>query len=153
MTIDKGTCACGSVALRMTDRPLFRMYCHCTICQRFNDANFADILVFSSASVVPPEAGSVKFETYRPPPNVQRGKCTSCNQAAIELFETPLFPKLTMVPAGMFDTGAALPPAVAHVFYDKRVQDAKDDLPKYKGYLLSQLMFGKFLLARPSRNG
>ncbi len=94
-----------------------------------------------------PAAGTIEFTTLRPPPNVQRGKCTSCGQPAIELFETPRLPKLTMVPARMFGEKGDLPAPAAHVFYDKRVRDAEDDLPKYQGYLISQLMFGKFLLS------
>lgn len=36
--------------------------------------------------------------------------------------------------------------AKGHVFYDTRVEDIDDELPKYSGYLKSQLMFAKHLV-------
>lgn len=139
-------CECGSVSYAVTGKPLFRMFCHCSICQKFNDADFGDIFVYRAADVEQPDKGLINFETYRPPPNVQRGKCTSCNKPAIEVLESRIMPNLIMVPANMLKQCNKQPPAFAHVFYDGRVADVQDDLPKYSGYLKSQLMFGKQLL-------
>ena len=41
-------CSCGEVEFTISSKPLFRGYCHCTICQRFNDAPYADITVFTA---------------------------------------------------------------------------------------------------------
>ena len=138
-------CSCGTVTFRTRAAPLFRMLCHCSICRRFNDAAHADVLVYRPAMVDMPPPGSVEFATYRPPPNVQRGKCSDCNQAAIEVFRSILMPNLVMVPAGMVEGGAPLPPALAHMFYEKRVAEATDDLPKHRGYIRSQLAFTRHL--------
>jgi len=140
-------CACDTTQFRVTGKPLFRMLCHCSICQRFNAADYADVVVYAAASVELPPEGAVHFETYKPPPNVKRGKCAKCEQAAIEVFDAPLFPKLTIVPFAMHDDSSSLPAASGHIFYDKRRADAADDLPKYEGFLRSQLAFGKQLLA------
>lgn len=140
-------CACGNTTFSVLTPPLFRMLCHCTICQRFNEAPFADVIVYDAAGVEQPAPGTVIFGTYKPPPNVQRGKCASCGKPAIEKFEAPLFPKLTMVPSTMFSAEAVLPAPVAHIFYDTRVADADDALPKHLGFLASQLSFGKYLLS------
>ena len=139
-------CACGHVAFDVTGPPLFRILCHCTICQAFNRAAFADVVVHAAKSVQLPATGTVEFGTYKPPPNVQRGKCAKCGQAAIEVFKAPLLPALTIVPAGMFNETAALPTPVAHIFYNRRLEDADDHWPKHQGFIRSQLAFGKYLL-------
>ncbi len=138
-------CSCGQTAFEIVGEPIFRMLCHCSICQKFNAAAYADILVYKTTQVTAPAAGKVKFSTYKPPPNVQRGKCSKCGQAAIEVFNMPLMPKLTMVPVGMFAETIEIPEPKAHLFYDKRLSDANDDLPKRNGFLSSQLAFFKYL--------
>jgi len=147
MTQNNGECSCGHVAFSIQGAPLFRILCHCTICQRFNDAPFADVVVYSAASVGEPGADTVSYDTYKPPPNVQRGKCAKCGKPAIEKFAAPLFPKLTIVPTAVHKSAAELPEPVAHLFYDKRVADVTDELPKHQGLLASQLSFGRYLLA------
>lgn len=143
---DRG-CACGNVAFALPGTPLFRILCHCTICQRFNAAPFADVIVYDTASVAEPPAGTVTFDTYKPPPNVRRGKCMKCGSPAIEKFTVPLFPKLSIVPRVMHSERAEIPDPVAHIFYEKRVADVDDTLPKHHGFITSQLSFGKYLLA------
>ena len=138
-------CTCGTTRLESDGKPLFRILCHCTICQKYNSAPFADVLVFRAEDVTLPPPGAVDFETYKPPPNVRRGKCTSCTQPAIETFIVPIFPKLVMVPAPMFSRGAEVPEPIAHIFYDKRLSDATDAYPKHRGFLSSQLAFMKYL--------
>ena len=140
-------CSCGNVAFETVGHPLFRILCHCTICQRFNDSPFADVVVYGAAAVTDPDAESVSFETYKPPPNVQRGKCTQCGDAAIEKFVAPLLPKLTIVPAAVHGSSADLPDPVAHIFYRTRFADANDQLPKHTGAVASQLAFGKHLMS------
>lgn len=145
MTTFTCSCRCGRTQFEITGEPRLRMLCHCTICQRFNQAAYADVLVFKSTQVNAPDLSTVEFKTYKAPPNVQRGICRHCQQPAIEVFDMPLFPKLTMVPAGMFAGDAGLPAPVAHMFYEHRQQDANDDLPKKTGFLSSQLTFFKRL--------
>jgi hypothetical protein len=142
-------CACGHVHFDIRARPRFRARCHCTICQRFNQAPFGDIVVFRAGDVDLPPAGTVEYAAYRPPPNVQRGVCSSCAQPVLERFESPLFPKLRFVPAALIDP-AELPKVSFDVFYERRVADIDDGLPKYTGYLRSQLAFMKQVLFPPA---
>ena len=141
MTSQKCRCSCGHTQFEIIGEPKFRAICHCTICQKFNKSAYADILVYKSTQIKAPSQGVVKFNTYKPPPNVKRGQCSQCHQAAIEVFEMPLFPKLTMVPAHMFSSNVQLPEVKAHMFYDKRIKDADDGLPKRQGFMSSQLAF------------
>ena len=138
-------CVCGATAFHADGEPLFRILCHCTICQRFNSAPFADVLVFRAEDVTLPARGAVNFETYKPPPNVRRGKCATCARPAIEVFAAPILPELVMVPTAMLGSGAPAPAPVAHIFYDKRVSDANDTYPKHRGFLRSQLAFLNYL--------
>lgn len=142
-----GSCSCGNVKLDICAAPLFRILCHCTICQQFNDAPFADIVIYNASSISGPEPGTVKYDTYKPPPNVQRGVCTKCGNPSIEQFKLPFLPGLTMIPASIHDNQTALPEPVAHTFYDRRIEDVDDSLPKHKGFISSQLAFGRYLLA------
>ncbi len=134
-------CACGATDFETDGEPLFRILCHCTICQRFNSAPFADVLVFRAEDVTLQPRDAVNFETYKPPPNVQRGKCATCAQPAIEVFTAPILPKLVMVPTPMLGLDAQVPLPIAHIFYDKRVSDMNDAYPKHRGFLRSQLAF------------
>ena len=57
-------------------------------------------------------------------------------------------PGLTIVPSHTIENGGILPEVAFHSFYHRRVADANDDLPKYSGYLKSQLFFmGKLIAA------
>lgn len=154
MSATRCTCSCGNATFEVRGAPLFRVFCHCTICQRYNGAPFADVVVYAASDVATPPAGSVEYTAYKPPPNVQRGKCVACGDAAIEQFAAPLFPKLTMVPAARHADAEALPEPLMHMFYDKRITDADDDLPKRSGFLASQLAFVRLLLkARRTSKG
>jgi hypothetical protein len=121
------------------------MVCHCTICQRFNEATYADVVVYSAKNVQAPPAGKVTFDTYRPPPNVQRGRCGHCGKPALEVLAVPMLPNLVMIPRDNFPADAVLPDPSAHIFYESRVADAADAAPKYEGYWRSQLAFGRCL--------
>lgn len=145
MSAQSGQCSCGQTELKITGQPKFRVLCHCSICQTYNQASFADILVYDITQVKLSKQSKVDFKTYKKPPNVQRGQCAKCGQAAIEVFDMPLMPKLTMVPAGMIENQAQLPEPKAHMFYAKRIKDADDDLPKKSGFISSQLTFFKYL--------
>ena len=139
------TCRCGAVSFQTIGEPLFRFFCHCTVCQQFNDAPFADILVYRAEDVALPPARAVIFDTYKPPPNVRRGKCATCGQPAMAVFTAPFLPRLVTVLRPMLRLDAELPSPVAHGFYDKRVSDAHDSYPKYEGYFRSQIAFLKYL--------
>ena len=139
------TCSCGATRFQTAGAPLFRILCHCTICQRFHDAPFGDVLVHRVDDVTLPPATAVNFDTYKPPPNIQRGKCATCAQPAIVVFEAPFLPRLVSIPRLMFRSDADLPSPIAHIFYDKRVSDAEDPYPKHQGYFRSQIAFLKYL--------
>lgn len=129
-------CTCGAAKMEVRGRPLFRLLCHCTICQAFNNAPYADVSVFRTKDVV--VAGGVAYKTYRPPPAIQRGKCASCDWPSVE--HAP-FPPITIIPSVNFREAGFLPPPAMHIFYEKRIADIQDALPRYNGYWRSQMAF------------
>ncbi|WP_170790750.1 GFA family protein [Ruegeria lacuscaerulensis] len=146
MTHSNGTCSCGQVHFKTQGRPLFRAICHCTICQRFNDAEYGDILLFRAADVDQAGCGEIVYESLKQPPLLARGRCTACGNPALEKLNVPLFPKLILVPSARIVEQADLPSPDFHIFYNHRVREAQDDLPKSSGYLPSQARFTIHLL-------
>jgi hypothetical protein len=135
-------CFCGSVRFNARGRPIFRGFCHCTICQAFNQAPFADVTLFRSKDVDMPDPASLQYKTYRPPPAVQRGKCLACGRPAIEFLRIFPMPKLIIVPSANILDATLVPDPSLHIFYNRRVADIVDNLPKFNGYWKSQLAFG-----------
>jgi hypothetical protein len=133
-------CTCGNVSFELVGKPLLRGYCHCTICQEFNQKDFADICLYLAKDVVMPAEETVEYKTYATPPMVYRGKCTSCEQPALEYISLPLMPKLVIVPTSNINNQSVLPSSLLHIFYHSRVRVIEDTLPKYEGYLKSQLV-------------
>jgi hypothetical protein len=140
-------CSCGEVKFAVSGTPLLRAFCHCTICQAYNEAPYADITLFRASDVVMPPAGSVAFNNAAFPPMLQRGKCVSCGKAAMEYLQLPPLPKTIIIPSNNINDKAFIPDASLHIFYDKRIADIDDALPKYQGYLKSELAFGYKLIA------
>lgn len=147
-TESKQHCQCGSTKFTLKAQPLTRVFCHCTICQEFNDAAFGDVTIFLSKDVEIADVDSIDFRTYKAPPAVQRGKCKTCHKPTIELFNMPLMPALTLIPSQQITDSEFLPEPVNHIFYHSRVADITDALPKYSGYMPSQLALSKVLLPR-----
>jgi len=132
-------CECGDTRFSIVGEPLTRVICHCTICQEFNQADFGDVTIFSSKDVNIDNIESIDFKEYKAPPAVQRGKCSTCNKPAIELLDLPLLPNLTIVPTRNIPSESQLPEPDSHIFYHSRKHDVEDAIPKYSGFLKSQL--------------
>ncbi len=138
-------CECGKSEFTVKGKPLMRMFCHCTICQEFNNAAFADVTLFLSKDVEFDRAQPVDFKKYKSPPAVDRGKCQACGKPVIEFLDMPLFPALTIIPSKNIAPGEYLPESCGHIFYHRRVEDSHDALPKCSGPIKSQLFLGKKL--------
>lgn len=141
-----GSCECQQSKFSINAKPLLRAICHCTICQQFNNAPYSDVVVVKGSGVVMDEPHKVEFKSYASPPIVKRGKCSECGKPAIEFFQIPPFPKYAIIPSDNLADVAALPDPQMHIFYDRRVADIDDSLPKYSGYFPSQFAFTKCLV-------
>ena len=139
-------CHCGVVAFSIHGAPRLHGYCHCTICQAFNEAPFADITLFRQRDVTLPSEELLDYQFYTSPPMVRRGKCKACGKPAVETLSLPLLPKLVIVPTANIRDAALVPPPSIHMFYHRRQAEVQDNVPKYEGYLRSQLAFGRRLI-------
>lgn len=140
-------CPCTSTQFNLQGTALLRGFCHCTICQAFNQAGYADITLFRAKDVQKPDPALVALKSYRSPPILQRGKCCQCDQPAIEYFHLFPMPEVVIVPTANILDANLVPEPSLHIFYDRRVDDVQDTLPKYSGYLSSQLAFGRRLMS------
>lgn len=139
-------CQCGEVNYQVTGKPLLRAICHCTICQAANKGAYSDIALFRWRDVIQPTEGAVDYRTAKFPPILQRGYCRACQQLSIEYLQLFPIPKTIFVPVKLIADKSIVPAPSLHIFYDKRAADIDDSLPKYQGYLASQLAFAKHLI-------
>jgi hypothetical protein len=92
--------------------------------------------------------GKARFSVRGPPIlRAQRGKCLACGRPAIEHMQMFPMPKLIIIPSANILDPAFVPKPSLHIFYNRRVADIDDDLPKFDGYWRNQLAFGQRLVA------
>ena len=141
----EASCTCNTVSMKITGPVLFRACCHCTSCQAYCGDAYSDVSVFRATDVELADETRVEFKGYQKPALAKRGKCTACLVPVIENIAMPVLPDLRVVPTELLP--ASLKQDIEfHIFYHRRLQDATDDLPKYSGFVSSQLAFMKALI-------
>lgn len=141
-------CSCGTVKLQVKKPPLVRFNCHCTICQSVYKKPFADAVVLRRKDVVVEDMAKINFKKHRPPPNLDRGICPSCEKPAVGFMKLGPGMDMCFLPSHMFENADDLPPTDLHIFYKFRSADVEDSLPKYQTYLTSNLGFTRYLMPR-----
>jgi hypothetical protein len=135
----KQTCAClcGASRFAVSGEPIGRFFCHCTICQTVCRKPFADATYFWARSIRLPEGHNIQFRRYRSPPALNRGICPRCDNPAVAFISVgPL--SVFFVQSQNFQKPAELPPPDRHIFYERRVADVPDAIPKISGYWSSE---------------
>lgn len=132
-------CQCGQSELQVNNKPLLRFICHCEICQEYTGRDFSDVVFFLEKDVEVVDKSQLNYKKYKRPPAVNRGKCMYCQQPFVEHLSLPLIPDLTLIPSPVLEEKISLPKPLCHVFYHKKVHDIHDDIPKYSGFLSSQI--------------
>lgn len=142
------TCACGKAAVVVAGPFLGRVRCHCTICQAANQAPYADSTILLAKHVPLGRVENVRFDTMKEPPALQRGFCRSCGCFVVAYGDYWRFLSLAFVPAARYPGEIELPEPAMHVFYDSRVADVTDDLPKYGKWPSDLAVLGTILRGR-----
>ena len=140
-------CLCGASRFTVHGNPIGRFFCHCTICQKAYGKPFADVTYFWEVSVTLPDNQPIAFRRHRPPPAIRRGTCAKCRNPLVSLLGFPRAMALAFVPSQNFPEAAELPASDAHIFYDRRVGDIADAVPKVSGYWASEAHVTRSLLA------
>jgi hypothetical protein len=140
-----GSCTCGTFSFETRKAPAARFVCHCLFCQDFTGEAFSDVSVLLAHQIKMKGTDALTHKKYRPPPNLNRSRCAKCGKPAMETMGAgPL--KLVFFPSKSFVEQDLLPPVRLHVFYNRRVADAADDLPKYAHYWPSQFAIMKTIM-------
>ena len=142
-----GSCSCGAFSFATRKIPSARFVCHCLFCQAFTGQPYSDVSVLASRDVEAEGMERLSYRKYRLPPNLNRGRCRTCDKPAIETMGAWSL-KLMFIPSANFVEQDLLPPVRMHVFYNRRVVDVADDLPKHQHYWPSQFAITKLILGR-----
>jgi len=147
------TCACGKAAVVVAGPFLGRVRCHCTICQAANQAPYADSTILLAKHVPLGRVENVRFDTMKEPPALQRGFCRSCGCFVVAYGEYWRFLSLAFVPAARYPDETPLPEPAMHVFYESRVADVGDALPKYDRWPSDFAVLRAIMRTRLGRTG
>jgi len=141
----EASCHCGSVVVRVLagSSPQARSICHCQTCRSLSGAPFLANLVLPAHAVdiCGADGGEANLVTCKTSKHVTRKRCASCFSPVV----ASLGPKRIVVPMAMFSPGQ-LPADWApehHLYYDQRVLDVNDDLPKFSTHFGGKLWSGQ----------
>jgi hypothetical protein len=137
-------CSCGQVVLDVRRAPTARLFCHCTLCQKAYGGPFGDVTFLRPKDVK--VSGEVDFRRYQYfPMSIRRGHCRECDDLIVE-YIWPASIGLAMVPRRCYLDQDSMPPSRGHIFYETRVADVDDELPKLERFFRSQLFATRQLI-------
>lgn len=131
-----GSCLCASNEFEFKDAPIARFNCHCKVCQSYSGRDYSDVSVFLRHQLSKTKLSQTEFKRFKLPPNIRRGVCKHCHKPSIEL---GILGQLVFVPTSNLKEQDQIEPASMHIFYHRRVKEVNDNLPKYSGFMQSQL--------------
>ena len=137
MTTQTCSCPCGKAKFQVLKSPVVRFFCHCSICQKLYKQPFADVTTLSQGDIILPPDHGIRFDKYRSVVGIDRGTCIECSKPVIALAGSGA-KGLAFIAAANYSNADVLPSPKIRIFYDRRVEEIADHLPKYKGYLRSQ---------------
>jgi hypothetical protein len=141
------SCPCGDASFALDGAPLLQLICHCRICQALYKAPYADVTVFWAGAIKLGPLEAIEFRRYRLPPALKRGTCVKCAAPVLGFLRLAPMLRLAFVPTKNIKTKEALRNPAMHIFYNRRVHDANDALPKISGYWASEWAVSRALVA------
>lgn len=137
----KASCFCGAIRLCVdaAQKPAAVSVCHCQTCRRLTGSPMLANLVLPSSALTVTPADTASLVSLATSKHVSRHRCNSCH--------SPIYATLgkkVVVPLSLFSP--PLPESWQpqhHLYYDRRVLDIGDDLPKYRGHFGGPLWAGE----------
>ena len=125
-------CKCNNVELSLTNKPIVHAFCHCTDCRELLDIPFHSITAWKEEDISIDKGEDDITVFQHPTLKMQKHFCKYCGEV---LFNTNGMNWLVVSQLLISKSnGNKLPQELAsnrHFFYEQRVTDIKDDLPKY----------------------
>lgn len=124
-------CDCGAVSVEMTGDPKVHAFCHCEDCRELLQVPYHSVLAWDGDQIRINKGEAVAFEFQHPHKRMKRIHCTQCGDV---LYNTNAMGwKIVSQLMYRKSNDGYLPQAMqsnAHFFYDRRVVDVDDALPK-----------------------
>lgn len=125
-------CDCRAVELCITGQPIVHAYCHCVDCRELLNVPYHAVTAWNSKDVTIQNGSSKVVEYQHPELDMKRVFCADCGEV---LFNTNIM-GWRVVSQWLIAkcNGEKLPPELCsdkHFFYEQRVVDIDDELPKY----------------------
>lgn len=139
-------CECGKSKFKLHSTPTLRFRCHCSICQKVYNKPYSDFTIVKADQVNLPKLNGLQFKKHKSMFAVDRGKCPSCSSPVLAWFKMIPGLQLAMIPSTVIPKSSELPPVDADIFYESRVEDINDELPKISGYIRSEWHLLKAIL-------
>ena len=124
-------CDCGAIALEMRGAPRVHAFCHCEDCRALLDVPFHSVTAWDAEKVRVVSGGEDAVEYKYPTLEMTRVFCRHCGET---LYNTNVMGwRLVSQLLIRKCNNGELPEALQsdrHVFYDRRIIDVDDALPK-----------------------
>ena len=119
-----GSCYCGKTKVTVSGEPVASAYCHCRSCRKWHSAPI------NAWAAWPADKVKITGDTVTSSYNTesQRISCASCGGCVANGKPKPEL--MVVYPMTLVDSGLEFKPDF-HIFYDERVMDVNDGLPKF----------------------
>ena len=128
--IHEGACFCGAVKVAVKNPPVGVGYCHCLSCRKWHAAPLNAWAIWKNDDVSFTEGKDLlrEFNMQGEGGPSTRLSCERCGSCVAN--RKPQIGMTVVYAMTLFESGWKYEPGF-HIFYDERVLDLHDDLPKY----------------------
>ena len=123
--IYEGGCYCGAVTVSVAGEPAASAMCHCHSCRKWHAAPINAWCIWPTDAVTFSGGETITSKTSDASGRVSCAKCGGCLAN-----HKPKVNMTVVYPMTLAGSGLAYRPAF-HIFYDERVMDVADGLPKF----------------------
>ena len=125
-------CECGAVTLQLTGSPRVKGYCHCEDCRELLDVPFHSVTAWNEDQVAIVSGDHHLTEYQHPRLEMKRIYCSQCGETLYNTNAMDWRVVSQLLIRKCYDD--ELPGELnseSHFFYDRRIFDIDDDLPKH----------------------